>query len=337
MMKKIYVVLAVLLLLLAFVGSAQADDGGEGQFVFGGNYVLEAGKDLYGDLVVMGGTARTEKGSTVHGNVVIMGGTAAIAGTVTGDVTILGGSVHFYSTALVKGEVTTFGGSISRDEGARVEGEVVEGLRMPYRLPMVGWWRMPFDMWSPWNIVRYIFQAILTMLGMAALGVLVILLLPVQTNQVAKVILTAPAASFGVGLLSLVVIPILTILLVITCIGPLILILAAGIAILFGWIAVGLVLGQKALEALKVKEASPLVAVVLGILIMTGVSQIPCLGWLLALLVASLGLGAVILTRFGTTTYPWPSSTGSAASSLPPATPAGKTPSDEDTKWHGNV
>ena len=37
---------------------------------------------------------------------------------------------------------------------------------------------------------------------------------------------------------------------------------------------------------------------------LTVLTQIPCLGWVLALLVASLGLGAVILTRSGTVPYP---------------------------------
>ena len=337
-MKRIRLLLVVFLLLLAFAGSVRADGGGDGQFVFGGSYVLESGKDLYGDLVVMGGTARVEKGATVHGSVVVMGGAATIAGTVTQDVTILGGSVHLNSTALVQGQVVTFGGSVSRDEGARVEGEIVEGLRMPVRIPRVNWWRMSSNMWSPIGILRQIAQAILTVLGLMALGVLVILLLPGHTDQVAKVILSAPAASVGVGLLSLIVLPILTILLVITCIGPFILVLAFGIAILFGWIAVGLVLGRKILESLQTKDVSPLVAVVVGVAVITLLSQVPCLGWLFALFAASLGLGAVILTRFGTTTYPWPSSTaGPAAPSLPSATPAEKATSDKDTEWHGNV
>ena len=42
-------------------------------------------------------------------------------------------------------------------------------------------------------------------------------------------------------------------------------ILVAAIALLFGWIAAGLILGRKLLEAVKVKEATPLVEVLVGV------------------------------------------------------------------------
>ena len=106
----------------------------------------------------------------------------------------------------------------------------------------------PDDFWSPINLLRQMMQAILTALGLMALGVLVVLLLPNQMAQVTQVLESAPAASLGVGLLSLVVIPILAVLLIITCIGPFILVLAALVAGLFGWLAVGLFVGNKILH-----------------------------------------------------------------------------------------
>jgi hypothetical protein len=338
-MKRITIVLLACLLFLTLAGAALADDGRQGKFVMGGSYTLRAGENLYGDLVIMGGSANLEKGSTVHGDVVIMGGSANIAGMVTNGVAMFGGSVDIKSTAEIAGDIITVGGSLSREEGARVGGDTVEGFRWNWQpnregtrvTPEIS---LPENFWSPLNLFRQMIQAILTVLGLMALGVLVVLLLPNQTAQVTQVIESAPIASLGVGLLSLVVVPILAVLLIITCIGPFILALAALVAGLFGWLAVGLFVGNKILHGLHTKETSALVAVVLGIAVITLVSEIPCIGWFLGLLVASLGLGAVILTRFGTTSYPWP--TPPTAPVAPSAPQTGATPAAPQ-EWHGNV
>jgi hypothetical protein len=87
----------------------------------------------------------------------------------------------------------------------------------------------------------------------------------------------------------------------------------------FGWIAVGLLVGQKLLGGLKVQEAAPLVAVVIGVLLISLISALPCLGFLVFLGVLSLGLGGVVLTRFGTMSYP--EGLPSPPSPPPPPTP----------------
>ena len=148
--------------------------------------------------------------------------------------------------------------------------------------------------------------AIVSTLTIMALALLAILLLPEQTEQIASTVVSEPVLSLGAGLLTMIVMPILLILLIITCIGPLVLGLAFGIAILFGWIAAGLLLGRKLLEAINAKETTALVEVLVGVAVITLLSRVPCVGWLFGLAAASVGLGAVILTRFGTTSYPWP-------------------------------
>ena len=50
----------------------------------------------------------------------------------------------------------------------------------------------------------------------------------------------------------------------------------------------------------------PVLAVIVGILILMIVGQVPILGWLVSCIVGLLGMGAVVLTRFGTRVYPTP-------------------------------
>jgi hypothetical protein len=102
------------------------------------------------------------------------------------------------------------------------------------------------------------------------------------------------------------------------CLSPIALLL--GVALLaagtFGWAAVGLLVGRRLLEAFKVKVITPLMAVAAGILLLSLLGAIPCLGALVVIVAGCVGLGAVVLTRFGTQTYPLP------VPPIPPVPPA---------------
>jgi len=181
-----------------------------------------------------------------------------------------------------------------------------------------------------------IFKAVITALALMALGLLVVLFLPKQTETVAQAVLAAPLPSLGVGFLTAVVAVGLTTLLAITiCLSPIALFigLATTAAGFFGWIAVGLLVGQKLLEGLKIQEPAPLLAVVIGVLLISLISALPCLGFFVFLGVVSLGLGGVTLTRFGTMSYPegLPSPPLPPPPPSPPAAPTGTEESQSKT------
>ena len=319
-MKKILLA-CLLALLLAFSATPVFADGDGGRVVFGGSFTLKSGEELDGDLVVFGGSAVLEEDSQVNGNVVVMGGSASVAGEVNGDVVTFGGNVEVRATAVVDGDLVTIGGNVQKEAGAIVRGSEVEGfefeglprfwtfptrLGLDYRWPNF-WFRFVFD----------IFKAIFVALALAALGLLVVLFWPKQTEVVGQAVLAAPLPSGGVGLLTALVAVALMVLLAITiCLSPVAFLLgvAALVAVLFGWIAVGLLVGQRLLEAFKVRVITPLMAVAVGIVLLSLLGAIPCLGALVAIVVGCVGLGAVVLTRFGTQTYPLPTP-------VPPAPP----------------
>jgi hypothetical protein len=301
MEKKISILLITLLLCLALPAVVAAEDGQPGRFVFGGDFVLGPGQVLDGDLVVMGGRARTEAESLVDGSIVIMGGSVSVAGTVNEDIAVMGGSAYLERTARVRGQVISIGGQVTRVPGAEIQGDTVESFPvLPFR------WTPSFWIPAGFDVLGNIFGAIMTTLALVALAVLVILLLPEQTEQVAAIIVDEPWLSVGAGLLTMILMPVLLLLLLITCIGPFLLGLAFGIAVLFGWIALGLVIGRRLVEAMNTKNTTALVETLVGVILITLLSRVPCIGWLLSLIGAAFGLGAVLLTRFGTTTYPWP-------------------------------
>jgi hypothetical protein len=75
------------------------------------------------DRTVTGGSLRIEKGETVH-NVSVFGGNLEVLGTVTGNISVLGGSAHLHDGAHVDGSANILGGSVKLDDGVVIDGDV---------------------------------------------------------------------------------------------------------------------------------------------------------------------------------------------------------------------
>jgi hypothetical protein len=309
-MRKALLVSILVLLILGAAGSVVfAQEGGD-KFVFGENFVLRSGEVLGGNLAVLGGTATLEHGSTVKGDVAVAGGELIIAGTVEGSAAVLGGTAVLEDTAVIKGDFASFGGSAQMAPGASIEGESFGGLRFDGpsveipELPRLPEAPRPLVRPRPFGdfgeIIAWQFATLGAALMMLVLGVIALVVAPKPMSRIADAAATQPALSFGAGLLTFVVGILAGILLLIACCLGVFVWLALLIAIAVGWIAVGLWVGQRLLSAFKVRNASVLVEVALGVVLITILGRLPCcLGALFTAIVGSIGLGAVVLTRFG--------------------------------------
>lgn len=325
-MKRLWLVLSlVLVATLALPLSAAAAGSQEvlpdGRIVFGGSFTLGAGETLDGDLLVFGGAVTLEENSVVTGSVFLVGGNLNSAGTILEDLALMGGNANLLAGAVVRGDVSSFGGNVNRDPAARIEGQVIRGgdtVEIP-GVPGVPQWHFPFveRTWparpiidinpSPlWNGGWLLLQSLI----LAALAVLVVMFGANGVGRVARAVTDAPAVSGVVGLLGLLGIPALLIGLALTiCLIPFTLlgVMVFVAAIVYGWLAVGLEVGERLTRAFK-WNLDPAAAAGLGTfvvsLVANGVNFIPCIGWLAPTLVGALGLGAVLLTRFGREAYP---------------------------------
>lgn len=295
----------VLLMLVMTVPLAHAQGWDGDKFVFNEDYVLRADDVLSGNLAVAGGSATLTAGSIVNGDVAVLGGRLVVAGTIRGSVAVFGGTAELTDTAIIEGDLASFGAQVTRAPGAIVRGERFSGFTgpgapaKPIEVP-------PMDASQPPSLLRrYVaWQAgtLGLMLLLVLLGVLAVLIAPTVVERVASAAAAQPAFSFGLGLLTLVLGILAGALLLIACGLGLLVWLALLLALVVGWIAMGLWLGQRLLLALKVRQASALAEVVIGISLITVLSRFPflCIGSLFGVVVASMGLGAVVQTRFGT-------------------------------------
>jgi cytoskeletal protein CcmA (bactofilin family) len=309
-----YLALALLLIAVLATPVAAQGAGNDGQVIFGGTYTLRSGEVLNGNLVVFGGEATVERGAEVMGDVAAFGGHLEIAGRVSGDLAVFGGTVRLRDGAEVFGDLAGFG-KVIQEPGAIVHGTKVEGFRFNFTAPEIspGQGLLPFDFLAgrglgpAWTLVALLLRILRTVVvaaSLAAIAGLAVVFLPEQTRQVGQAAQESYAPSFGLGCLVLFLSPIVIVVLILTVLGVIalpFLMVALGIALLFGWIGVGLIVGERTLEALQLKEVPPIVSAVLGVLFISLLAAVPtCIGPLFALIVGSLGLGAVLLTRFGT-------------------------------------
>jgi hypothetical protein len=187
------------------------------------------------------------------------------------------------------------------------------------------------------QIARFVgrgFTATFLSLLFIAVGTLIVFIWPRPTKRVSECISIMPVQAFGIGLLSFiiaaflealaVVVMILIILLAAALIATVILIpiglllillsvlvlfpvpLALAGAMVLGWVGVAELIGRKALAVLRVRSVTPLGAVIAGLLVTVPVAATLwmvkplCCAWPFIILLTSVGLGAVIHTRFGT-------------------------------------
>lgn len=312
-----FLVVLIATLIMASACAPTIRSEGDG-LVVGQSYRLRSGETLNHDLTVVGGSATLEAGSKVDGNVAILGGTLSIDGEITGDVSAMGGVVSIGDTAIIDGDVLSLGATISKSERAVIRGNIGAG-RPGINLPSVRS-RVSSSVNFLWRLIAPIFQS----MALAALAVLVSLFALRPMERIRTTMLVQPVLAGGLGLLSIVVLPILLVLVAITIIllpVSLLGILGLAIALLLGWISAGLLVGERLAEAFKATWSPPVSAGV-GTLILSLAAAlangiIPCIGWIVPFLVIIISLGGIILTRFGMTSYP-PSSTSSVSSIHPP-------------------
>jgi hypothetical protein len=289
----------LLALALALPSTAHASGAGD-EVVFGEELVVGADDVLDDDLLVIGGTVEIQSGGRVDGKVTLINGTVTIDGEVGGDVRQFGGTLDLNDGAQIAGDLISTGGKLIQSEAAEIEGEIRTGNGDD----------PPPDAHDGYRgIVRVIVDTyvnLFTLLAMAGLALVAGVLWPRQLAVIESSITGNPVMSGAVGLLTIgVVVPVfiiaaLTLILIPVSLAGLVVL---GAAAAFGWIALSLAVGRRIGEAVK-RDLSPGIAAGIGALLLglifIGIERVPCVGWVMQAAIGLVGLGAVVMTRFGT-------------------------------------
>jgi len=287
-----------------------------------------------GARVRLGGDVAVAEDEAIGDDVVAILGSARVDGRVDGNVVSVGGSVRLGPKANVRGDVTAVGGSVERTDGSVVDGEINEiRIGTPTFGPFV-----KVRPWRDWHwfgdTVRYPLGgsvdlvATLVRVGLVGLlAALMIAVLPSPVRRVADQVAAEPWRSGFVGLAAqLLFVPLLVVTVVVLAVSiigiPLLLLvpfglIAVALALVMGFAgascAVGRWIGRRAGSGLPGLLVSLVVglAVVFAVTVIAkflGLAGLPIrilvggilvAGFLIEYVAWTVGLGGVLLSRFG--------------------------------------
>jgi hypothetical protein len=327
MNKRLLLVLVLVLLLTAVpVTTALAappfDDG----------QTVGSGEEINNDVILFNGDLAIEEGGMVKGNVILFNGSVAVSGTVQGDLVLFNGDLEAEETAVVTGDCVVLNGSINDGSASGLGCTNVGGLSDTFPLASLSR-GLPAafsegpgrDMRSPGageSFVGGLAGVIGRSLLFGLLAFAAIALAPAHMQQVQQTVRQKSVASGAVGFLTAVAVPslalfltILSAILLLVCIGIVgfalvfAMLAALGVAALFGWIAMGDLLGQWFSRRLNWAMSPALTAAVGTFLLTFGLGLFGLVPFvfgegLVSMVILVVGLGAVALTKFGTQPYP---------------------------------
>ncbi len=300
--------------------------------VFEEDLIVEDGATIKGDVAVFNGNAVIS--GTIDGDLAVFNGTVTIHGTVDGEVAVFNGNLVTEETADFNGDCFVFNGSLINNSGGSYDcvalpdilpAEFANGFgtaftprfeEFPMRPVTVRHDRGP----GFWGGVA---GAGMSSLMMGLLAFIVAAAFPNHLHRVDYTARKKPVAGGTVGFLTMFAVPIvmvfltvLSALLTIVCIGllgfPIVIAMALGFAgaLLFGWIGMGNVLGRWMAARLNLNVRNLKTTAVLGTMTLTFVmgvlSATPFVFGesLVSSIILWIGLGAVMLTKFGRRPYP---------------------------------
>jgi uncharacterized RDD family membrane protein YckC len=293
--------------------------------------VIGAQEKVPGEAVAIMGDLRID--GEVRRDAVAVMGSVTINGKVGGEVVAVMGDVVLGPKAEVDGDVVAIGGTLQRDPGAIVRGEVtrvgvgklsVAKLQTPSALR--AWWDHALGHGALFGVgagLGWLAVPVLLALGFYALLALVF---PGGIQSTGDMLVQRPGAVVLSALLTLMALPVLFILLLITVVGiPVALLgLPAGIVVgvMFGKAAIYGLVGRKLMQ-----DRAPLaVSVLIGGVVFALLFAVPVAGLALAALTAALGLGcsvAALLTAGKSPATPMSPVVSFAPPAVPPTAAMG--------------
>lgn len=345
-MKKLLsliITLTFILTCMVCFGLTFAATGIDGYFdgeVITGDHVVWNNQTIKDDVVVIGSDFEMDSDSKIEGDFAVFFSNAKVDGNIEGDVALTFGNLTLGPNAIIGGDLGIFKANVDIDEKAVVKGTTRtsggdfnrrnaadhENREDGEGKPFVYDWNDSFT-GSVFHFVGTVISTIFVLVSLSAVSWLVAAMLPEQMKLVGDTVVENSLLSFAVGLATMVFALVLIVL--ICFIFPVFIWFAVAVAILFGWISIGQIVGERLLVALDQPFPNFTTSTIAGVIVLTTISYIPeligslwCVGFLLSFIAVIIttilvltGLGAVILTRFGT--YPYESSYNSTWSPRP--------------------
>lgn len=299
-----------ILLFLIFCAAASGSAHAQGDAP-DNTLLIQAGQHVAGDLVATDRSIIVD--GNVEGDVTTWSGDIRINGHVGGDVVSYSGTIALGTQAHVDGHVLAVSGAITQDAIAnQVDGEVIAGApggKAVFGLidlvtPSVG----GTEDLGPFGRLAFGFAGLIVLAALSTFGTM---LWPRRALVTSSVLRAVPWRSSAIGLLTSALLGVLLLpigaLLAITLVGvPLLLplLLLLQLPYVYGLATVGQTLGRQVFK--HQRELATLIGVLIILLPLAVLSFVlPFASFLIFYMIASVGLGAAIISRAGTVWGGW--------------------------------
>jgi len=262
-----------------------AEGGTVGGSVAGAAGEVRIDGTVGGNVNAGSGNVRVSDTASVGGDVAVGAGAVLLDGRIDGDVQIGAETISVGPNAVIGGELRYDAAEFSRDPAATVGGGVVNDPNLGGGGGGIGAVTVP-----NWAAAGY------SLLANLVLGAILLLVFPAFSARVAGRVADSPAKTGGVGLVTLIGVPIAIVLIAITIIGIPLAVLSAMAYGLGIWVAG--VYGQYAVGAWVLRQGGRddrWLALIAGLVGFAVLGLIPILGGVLEFVALLLGLGALAL------------------------------------------
>ncbi|MFA6908369.1 MAG: polymer-forming cytoskeletal protein [Patescibacteria group bacterium] len=242
---------------------------------------------------LMTGAATTDIGGTVSGNIDAYGGDVTLSGTAKNDITV---SLDDMSILTVGADARVAGDlKYTGKTTATIHSDAVVVGATTHTLPSQTTTKAK-DLLHTW----WLYWQLISLLGLLFVGIIAISLFPALLHKLNRTIRERTAGVAVSGMLAFLLTPLAVIILFMTIIGiPLALILGTlyVLALYISKIVIGIYIGTFLVNKMR-KTASPSLfwPLMLGTTIVFVLTSIPVVGWLLGIVAAVWGMGAIIDT-----------------------------------------
>lgn len=273
----------------------------QGQGIVVQEDILVAEDEVQDNVIALGGDILIK--GKVNESVVAFGGTITVEGEVGEVVLGLGSQITLRSSAIIRGDVVALGGSLEKEPGTIVNGDTIYFKIENFKDILGVLSGVSFAPFIPFLIII----KLITLFFWFILALALTAIFPRQISFASSQIRKSFWPVFGTGLLGIII---FTGLIIFSALLSLILI---GIPILIVLIFIGVIIkilsrvilffffGESLSKAFSRKQPSPLLAVILGLIIVGFIGFIPVIGSLFSFVLSIIGWGVVIRTKFGTT------------------------------------
>jgi hypothetical protein len=251
--------------------------------LLGGN--VEVYGTVTGDLSVMGGHAKVHDGAHVYGNATVMGGDLDVenGAVIDGEANVMGGSIRRGDHARIGGAVTAKGGKVKA--GSHHDDDDDDAAESEHPRPLFV------------RILRALGEAMTKAAMLFVFGTVLLALAPGKMEALRAETAARPMRSLALGIVGAIGAIVLIVALTVTVIGIPVMVVGVLLAIFALYAAICAILAVVGEGLLRHKTTNPYVHLAVGCGLFTLVSALPYVGDICALVVGFIGIGVLVATR----------------------------------------